>query len=100
MAVEEHGAGRQLFRFRAWPQPWPFAAVAALAFGVLAAAAAGDGAVGVAAVLGSVALVIAGWITLDCGVALAAIERAVVEASASAAAAEVREVRRVERGAA
>jgi hypothetical protein len=77
MAVEEHGAGRQLFRFRAWARPSGFGGGLAVAFGLLAAGAALDGVLGVAAILTGVAVFLAGWMFLDCGFALAALERGV-----------------------
>jgi len=44
MAVEEHGAGRQLLRVRSWPTFSSLGFPVALLFGVLAAAAVADGA--------------------------------------------------------
>ncbi len=42
MAIEEHGAGKQLMRFRTWPKLWRMAMVLALAFGALGLGAAID----------------------------------------------------------
>ncbi|MEW6753334.1 MAG: glycosyltransferase [Candidatus Latescibacterota bacterium] len=71
MAIEEHGGGRQLARFRAWPRPGrvPLLAVTVL---VLLAEGARDAQAWTAAVLlGGTALLTAARILRDCGAALA-----------------------------
>jgi hypothetical protein len=42
MGIEEHGAGKQLVRFRTWPKFWPLAIVVDLVFALLAVGAAMD----------------------------------------------------------
>jgi hypothetical protein len=60
MAVEEHGEGRQLLRFRVWPR-WSAATVlASLALFALCGVAVGDGAAGPAVVTGLAAAVVVG----------------------------------------
>ena len=79
MTVEEHGAGRQLFRFRTWPRPSAFGAGLVIAFGALAAAAILDDGAAVAPVLAGIAAGLAVWIIADCGLAMATVEHAVHE---------------------
>jgi hypothetical protein len=55
MAVEEHGSGRQLVRFRTWPTAFPLAIVALALVTALAVWAGLDGATAAAAVLGGLA---------------------------------------------
>jgi GT2 family glycosyltransferase len=60
MAVEEHGEGRQLLRFRVWPR-WPAATVlASLALLALCGVAVADAAAGAAVVTGLAAAVVVG----------------------------------------
>ncbi len=73
MAVEEHGAGKQLIRFRAWPRCAPAGIVLALAFALLAAAAALSGAWVTCAVLNSVALFMMMLILKECSAAMASV---------------------------
>jgi GT2 family glycosyltransferase len=76
MAVEEHGHGRQLVRFRMWPRCAPARLAPIFVLSGLSATAALDGAAAAAAVLG----VLAGILTLyafdGCAVASAAILQA------------------------
>ena len=58
MAIEEHGAGRQLVRVRVLPRPSPAAVVATLIAATLAAFAAFDGAPVAAVALGGTALLV------------------------------------------
>ncbi len=78
LAVEDHGAGRQLARWRFWPKASPVVLVLALALAELSYRAALDGAPSVAGLLGAVA----GWLVLrtawQCGLAASAVRRAVV----------------------
>jgi len=78
LAVEDHGAGRQLARWRFWPKASPVVLVLALALAELSHRAALDGAPSVAGLLGAVA----GWLVLrtawQCGLAASAVRRAVV----------------------
>jgi GT2 family glycosyltransferase len=69
MAIEEHGAGRQLIRFRLWPRVSGLVVALAGLFGVLALAAVGDGALLAATFLGVMALGLALRACLDCAVA-------------------------------
>jgi len=76
MAVEEHGAGRQLIRFRSWPRPRPFV----LAVLALLAAGAVDARLSRAGIafgfLATSTLFVAILVVRQCGAALAAIDRA------------------------
>jgi hypothetical protein len=76
MALEEHGGGRQLARFRIWPSWSRRATVPAVLSAALAAAAAADAAGVVAALSGAVALLLALRASLDCGAAMHAAMRA------------------------
>ena len=71
MAVEEHGAGRQLVRFRCWPRPTPVV----LALLVLFGAAAIDAEIShlslAAAFLATVAALLAAHLVQHCGAAMA-----------------------------
>jgi GT2 family glycosyltransferase len=73
MAVEEHGAGRQLARFRAWPRcsaGWLFVM---LLLAVLAAGAGFDGAQVGCVMLGTTAALLAVRMYRDCAAAMAAV---------------------------
>ncbi len=77
VAVEEHGAGRQLVRVRSWPR-WSLRSLSvALPAGALAAVAALDAAHAAAAVFGAVALMAALRALRECTAAAAAVNRAV-----------------------
>ena len=79
IAIEEHGGGRQLVRFRTWPSvSVPAAGLAAL-LAALAVAAAPEGAIA-AVLLGALALGLLVWLALGAGVALAACLNAVARA--------------------
>jgi GT2 family glycosyltransferase len=82
MATEEHGAGRQLSRFRVWPRWSPGAVVTAVIGGALAGSAALAGAPVVAGVLGASVAALCLVALRDCAAAIAAVVRAgaVVEA--------------------
>jgi hypothetical protein len=71
MAVEEHGAGRQLMRFRSWPRPSRGGLVVALVLAAIATAAGVDGAWPACALLGAAALVVALRIAQECAAASA-----------------------------
>jgi GT2 family glycosyltransferase len=79
LAVEEHGSGRQLLRIRSWPRCSRIGAGVALAFGLLAGAAALSGAWIVAAVMAAVVAVIVASTVQDCATA-AGVLRIVLEA--------------------
>ena len=66
MAVEDHGSGTQLFRFRTWPTVGPLAGLGAISFGGLAGLAALAGAWLVAALLAGVTGGIALAVALAC----------------------------------
>jgi hypothetical protein len=68
-AVEEHGAGRQLVRFRSWPK-WSYAPIglAAMVAG-LGVAAAANGAAAPAAVLAALSLGVLGFAVYECALA-------------------------------
>jgi GT2 family glycosyltransferase len=79
-AVEEHGAGRQLARFRVWPR-WSKGGTALIAlFGGLAAGAAADVAWAACGVLGAVSVFLAVRMVQDTGAALSAALKALREA--------------------
>jgi GT2 family glycosyltransferase len=71
MAVEEHGAGRQLMRFRSWPRPSRGGLIVALVLVSLAVAAGLDGAWPGCALLGAGALVVLLRIAQECAAASA-----------------------------
>ena len=79
MGVEEHGAGKQLVRFRVWPR-WSVLTIAlGSLFGGLAVGAAIDGAV-VASVLLSLAFItLLGWAFRDCATPLTVVLQALEE---------------------
>jgi GT2 family glycosyltransferase len=77
LGVEEHGAGRQMVRWRLWPRPSTPAVLAAVLLGLVALGAALDRAWLATALLGAAAGVLAWRVAVDCGSALAAMERAV-----------------------
>jgi GT2 family glycosyltransferase len=66
MAVEEHGLGRQLVRFRIWPRPAMAGLVLAALFLVLAIAASSDGARAAALIFVLVSLSVAVSEAADC----------------------------------
>jgi GT2 family glycosyltransferase len=68
-AVEEHGGGRQLVRFRIMPRVSRFSPVVLGVLGVPAVAAALSGAVVAASVLGAVAVIVAARTALELGAA-------------------------------
>jgi O-antigen biosynthesis protein len=76
LTIEEHGAGRQYVRFRAWPRPAPAWLATALGAGTLATLAEVDGAWAAAGLLGAAAVVTAVRTALDCGASLAAMRQA------------------------
>jgi hypothetical protein len=71
MAIEEHGAGRQLIRIRSWPRFSSLALFAMFLFAVLATFAATDQAWAASAILGFVAALLALRAFRDCGAAAA-----------------------------
>jgi hypothetical protein len=79
VAVEEHGAGRQLVRIRSWPRCSRIGAGVALAFAALAAGAALDGAWAAAAIMGVVALSIVVSTLQDCATAAGVLRLALDE---------------------
>ncbi len=81
MAVEEHGDGKQLLRFRLWPRCSRAGLGLVAALTVLAAAAAIDGTWIGTALIGTVALLIAGSMSRDCGAAMGVLVPAVVHHS-------------------
>jgi len=69
--VEEHGAGRQMIRIRAWPRVGPWGAAFILGFSVLAAVAGLTGSWGSFAILSTVAAGLAAQGVVDCASATA-----------------------------
>ncbi len=76
VAVEDHGAGAQLERYRWWPSVPLIRVALTLAAATLAAAAALDGAPAAAAILGVVAAALVLRTLWHCGAAAAAIQQA------------------------
>jgi hypothetical protein len=77
LAVEEHGAGNQLARYRVWPRCSALSTVLLAAFGALAGAAAVDGARVAAAALATIFGVVALRVASECGAAAADAMRAI-----------------------
>jgi len=77
LAVEEHGAGRQMGRWLLWPRPSPPAFLLAVLLALLAAGAALDRAWLAACALGAADGLLAWRMAADCGSALAILDRAV-----------------------
>jgi len=77
LAVEEHGAGKQLIRLRVWPKISWFALILTMAFALLALLAIIDGAAAAAVFLMLVAVVLCSRLVGDCAVAKAACREAV-----------------------
>jgi len=75
MAIEEHGAGKQLVRFRSWPVCSAKGLVLALLFAILSTGAALDHAWTVTAMLGVVAILLALRTLLECATAMATVLR-------------------------
>jgi len=75
MAIEEHGAGKQLIRFRVWPWYSQGGLAAGMVLAFLAMAATWDGAWAVGMLLGAMALWPLGRTILECGVAMSVIVR-------------------------
>ncbi len=73
IAIEEHGVGKQLVRFRSWPVCSAKGLVLALLFAVLSTGAVLDHAWTVSAILGVVALLLALRTLLECATAMATI---------------------------
>jgi GT2 family glycosyltransferase len=72
-AVEEHGLGRQLVRFRVWPRPSAAGVILAAFFAALAAGAWGDRSWEGATILLLIAMMLAGGIVEQCAAATAAL---------------------------
>jgi hypothetical protein len=71
MAVEEHGGGSELMRFKSWPRPSRSGLIVALVLGAIAAAAGLDGAWPACGLLAIGALVVLLRITQECAAASA-----------------------------
>jgi GT2 family glycosyltransferase len=77
LAMEDHGAGRQLARWRLWPCPSAPGIAAAAICAALALGAVHDSAWAAAVVLSAAALLSAWRTAVDCGLALRALDREV-----------------------
>jgi hypothetical protein len=73
MAIEEHGAGKQLVRFRTWPKCSSAGVVVIALFALLSGGAALDRAWVASAILGAVAATLALRMLWECSVATAAV---------------------------
>jgi hypothetical protein len=76
VAVEEHGGGRQLVRFRTWPRPRLRLLVTSLLLTTIAALAVVDAAWIAAGVFGVLAVLLVVRGLAECGDAVASLERA------------------------
>ena len=81
LAVEEHGGGRQLARYRIWPKPSRAGSAVAVLLALLAAGAAGGGVGHAGAALSAAALIVAIATARDCATAVGVLTES-VEASA------------------
>jgi hypothetical protein len=77
MAVEEHGAGRQVVRLRSWPRWRPRGLAVMVLFATLAVGAVVDGAWIASAVLGAAAVFLALRSLQECGIAMARLRWAI-----------------------
>jgi hypothetical protein len=77
VAVEDHGAGRQLTRFRFWPRPSPTGLAVGVGLAALSAGAFADRAWAVGAILAVAALVVIARIAQECAAASAALRGAI-----------------------
>jgi GT2 family glycosyltransferase len=78
IAIEEHGAGRQLVRVRSWPYAPGPASLSGVLFGAVAALAVVSDADAVTVVLGVVAFSLVLRLIYECAAATAAVKRALV----------------------
>ncbi len=76
-AVEEHGAGHQMARYRAWPRPSLPGLVLIVLFAALAAASGVSGAWLAAAMLGGLAVLLVTWLLWQAAVAMGATAAAI-----------------------
>jgi hypothetical protein len=81
LAVEEHGAGVEHFRFRGWPRLSAIPLMLAVAFGVLACVALLDSAPMAAALLGSLASGLLIKTLIEAGAARSALDAAIIAAT-------------------
>jgi hypothetical protein len=70
MAVEEHGAGRQMLRFKIWPRCSPAGLVMTILIACFAAAALADSSWVAAAVLGSIVVAVSARMFYECTLAI------------------------------
>ncbi|HEX6189818.1 MAG TPA: glycosyltransferase [Pyrinomonadaceae bacterium] len=80
MAVEEHGGGKQLLRFRIWPRWSKSWTLLAFAFAVLSALAAFDQAWFVTAGFALLAVFLMGRLSLGCATAMAVLQDVLIQA--------------------
>ncbi len=79
MAVEEHGTGKQLFRFRSWPRFSLEGVIAIIVFTALSIGAAWEQYWFAYDILAFVTLLLVGRTLLECAGAMAAIQRAIAK---------------------
>jgi hypothetical protein len=89
LAIEEHGAGRQLLRLRSWPRLSSLGLLLTTLLGVLTVAAAGDGAWAAAITLAGLQLLLASRMLLESASALAVLRNSVREVGRVVASAQV-----------
>jgi GT2 family glycosyltransferase len=85
MAVEDHGSGNQLIRFRSWPRIDPLSLILITLFSLLAILAAFDQAWIVASILGGVALILITRMLWNCSTAMASLLKAIEQGGAEEA---------------
>jgi GT2 family glycosyltransferase len=77
MAIEEHGAGRQMVRFRIWPTVASIPLSLGILLASMAALALSNDAIGASAIFASATLFVCWSVARGCGVAMARLMRAV-----------------------
>jgi GT2 family glycosyltransferase len=85
MAVEDHGSGYQLIRFRSWPKLNPLSLILITLFSLLAIFAAFDQAWIVASILGAVAIILTFRLSWNCSTAMASLLKAIEQGGAEEA---------------
>ena len=81
MATEEHGAGRQMVRYRLWPVWNRFAVLIILLFAIIAAGSATDGAWVTSAFSALFAILASAWLLVDSGYAFGTVSEALQEST-------------------
>jgi hypothetical protein len=85
MALEDHGSGNQLIRFRSWPRIDPASMILITLFSILGILAAFDQAWIAAGILGGAALILIFRMLWNCSIAMAALLKAIEKGGAEGA---------------